>query len=645
MFEAAADALLGTEEHGFLGPLTAAELRIAERFPEAVERLSDRKLAGDLRRFLRLLGNPVVCSALFANPTPFRALPRPLAERALRRMATHPLAGVRAGYQAVRRMAGYLAVTTEDGEANPLWDAIGYPGPDGPAPDAPRPLRPIEFTAAGEWHADVVVVGSGAGGGVAAAVLAEAGLDVVVLEKGQYLAERDFTHREGPAHRDLYQDGTLGSTDDLGIALAAGSCLGGGTVINYCTSFATPRDVREEWDRVAGWSDVFTGEDFDTATKTVLARIDVTEGESRPSRRDELMDAGLRAIGLGTDVIPRNVSGCPQDAQCGACVMGCRRGAKRSGTVTWLADAAAAGARFVVGADVVRVVTNGRRAVGVEAIVAGRPLTVRAGRAVILAAGALNTPGILQRSGLGGRAVGRNLRLHPVTAVWGRFAEPVRPWEGTAQARYADRFADLDGTGYGVRFETAPIHPALPAAFFAWESPSGFRERLSQLPFLSPVGILLRDRDAGRARIRGDGRPYWRYRPSSYDAAHVRRGVRLAAEVLAAAGAVEILASTSIPLSWGARTGEPLTDFLDRVDGVGYGPNRTMYVSFHQMGSARMGSAPRRSVVNEENQVHGVRGLFVMDASCFPTASGVNPMVTIEAIAHRGASLLASRLT
>ena len=121
--------------------------------------------------------------------------------------------------------------------------------------------------------------------------------------------------------------------------------------------------------------------------------------------------------------------------------------------------------------------------------------------------------------------------------------------------------------------------------------------------------------------------------------------MRLAAEVLAAAGAVEILASTSIPLSWGARTGEPLTDFLDRVDGVGYGPNRTMYVSFHQMGSARMGSAPRRSVVNEENQVHGVRGLFVMDASCFPTASGVNPMVTIEAIAHRGASLLASRLT
>ncbi|HEX9891146.1 MAG TPA: GMC family oxidoreductase, partial [Actinomycetota bacterium] len=497
--------------------------------------------------------------------------------------------------------------------------------------------------AAWRWDTDVVVVGSGAGGGVAAAVLAQAGLDVVVLEKGRHLAERDFTHHEGQAHRDLYQDGTLGATDDLGVALLAGSCVGGGTTVNYCTSFATPAAVREEWDRVAGFQDVFTGDDFEVATKTVEDRIHVTTAESTPSRRDRIMQAGLEAIGLGAEVIPRDVEDCPQDDQCGSCLMGCRRRAKNGTAVTWLVDAAQAGARIAAGASVDRVLIEGGRAVGVEATLAGRPLTVRA-RAVVLACGALNTPGVLQRSGVRRKAVGANLFLHPVTAVWGRFSEPVRPWAGVAQARYADTSADLDGQGYGYRLETAPIHPALPGALLGWDGAGAFRKRLSQLPYLAPLGILLRDRDPGRALVRGDGRPYWRYRLSPRDQAHLRAGVHRGAEVLAAAGAEEIFASTAVPLSWNGDSGEPLPAFLERVDAAGYGPNRTTYVSFHQMGTARMGADRKRAVVDAENRVHGVSGLYVMDASCFPTSSGVNPMVTIEAIAHRGASILAALL-
>jgi choline dehydrogenase-like flavoprotein len=215
-----------------------------------------------------------------------------------------------------------------------------------------------------------------------------------------------------------------------------------------------------------------------------------------------------------------------------------------------------------------------------------------------------------------------------------------------AQARYTDSSADLDGQGYGYRFETAPIHPSLPGAFVAWEGGGGLRRRLAELPYLTPVGVLLRDRGAGRAAIRPDGRPYWRYRLSDQDQLHVRAGVHRAAEVLAAAGAEEVFASTAVPVSWDSDSGEPLPAFLERVDEVGYGPNRTMFVSFHQMGTARMGA--RRygdSVVDQENECHDVPGLFVMDASCFPTASGVNPMVTIQAIAHRGATALAAKLT
>jgi choline dehydrogenase-like flavoprotein len=143
--------------------------------------------------------------------------------------------------------------------------------------------------------------------------------------------------------------------------------------------------------------------------------------------------------------------------------------------------------------------------------------------------------------------------------------------------------------------------------------------------------------------IRRDGSAVWRYRISRYDQAHVRVGVRRAAEVMAAAGAIEVLSSTVRPVRW-VPGSTSLESFMDEVDAVGYGSNRMRYFSFHQMGSARMGSDPETSVVGADNQAHDTPGLYVMDASCFPTASGVNPMLTIAAIAHRGANLLAERL-
>jgi hypothetical protein len=229
--------------------------------------------------------------------------------------------------------------------------------------------------------------------------------------------------------------------------------------------------------------------------------------------------------------------------------------------------------------------------------------------------------------------------------MWGRFPEKqVRPWTGTLQAVYSDEFADLDGKGYGIKFETAPVHPVLPATFWGWGSGRLFKQSLLDYPHWSLVGVLLRDRDSGRVKVRGDGCPEWRYCLSKRDQAHMRIGLLHAAEVLAEAGAAEVLAPTAVRVTWRPGSGESVESFMKRVDSVGYGPNQTLYASFHQMGSARMGSDPKSSVVDAENQVHGVPGLFVLDASCFPTASGVNPMISIETIAHRGARALAARL-
>ena len=146
-----------------------------------------------------------------------------------------------------------------------------YPGPDGPPPTAPKPIETEAVNRDAPIDCEVVVVGSGAGGGTAAAVLTAAGLEVTLLERGGYSNESDFTHLESDAYRSMYLDGGLGSTSDGGVLMLAGSTLGGGTVVNYTTSLATPEPVREEWDRVAGFPEVFTGRGY--------------EGSSRPFRR------------------------------------------------------------------------------------------------------------------------------------------------------------------------------------------------------------------------------------------------------------------------------------------------------------------------------------------------------------------------
>ncbi len=345
-----------------------------------------------------------------------------------------------------RRLAaalGPLALLAAYAWPGPARDATGYPGPLGPAPDVPRRLAPLRPEGDQELACDVVVVGSGAGGGVAAAELARAGLDVVVLEKGGYLAERDFSHQEGDAYRDLYLYAMTLTTDDLACRIVAGSALGGGTVVNYSTSFATPPAVLAEWAATSGVEAFVSGE-VEASLEAVAGRLGVTEDQSRPGARDQLLERGLERLGWHAGPLPRNVRGCPQDAGCGWCAFGCRVGAKQSTLVTYLEEAAAAGARLVVGADARRVLVAGGRAAGVEARTAsGHRLVVRA-RAVVAAAGAVETPALLLRSGLGGQ-VGHHLRLHPGTAAMGVFDEPVRWWEGTLQARWSAQLRDRLG--------------------------------------------------------------------------------------------------------------------------------------------------------------------------------------------------------
>ena len=629
------EAVLAALAAGILGE--AYDPAVPGRMLEILGRTANRRDREQLLGVLRALDSRAGALLLTGRPAPLPGASAAAAEAVVRRWA-----GGRLPLQ--RRLAaavGPVALLAAYAWPGPARDATGYPGPLGPAPDVPRRLEPLRPQGEEELACDVVVVGSGAGGGVVAAGLARAGLNVVVLEKGGYAAERDFTHQEGDAYRDLYLYAMTLTTDDLGCRIIAGSTLGGGTVVNYSTSFVTPPAVLAEWAEVSG-VEAFASGEVAAAGAAVADRVGVTEGQSRPGVRDQLLERGLERLGWHAGPLPRNVRGCPQDAGCGWCGFGCRVGAKQSTLVTYLEEAAAAGARLVVGADARRVLTAGGRAIGVEARTGGGHRLVVRAQAVVAAAGAIETPALLLRSGLRGQ-VGRHLRLHPGTAAMGVFGEPVRWWEGTLQARYSAQLRERLGP-YAPIFETVPVHPGTAAVALPWRSAAEHRALMERSANLSLVGVLCRDSGAGRVRVDRDGSPRVRWRLNAADEARMAAGVAAAGEVLAAAGAAEVFSVHRQRFAF--RPGDPGGQgaWAEATRRAGFGGGRATLASYHQMGSCRMGTDPASSAVGPDHQTHELPGLYVADASLFPTASGVNPMLSVMALAHRAAGLLAARL-
>jgi long-chain-alcohol oxidase len=607
-----------------------------EAAPRMLERL-DQFPAADRKKLLRAIGmldRPMGALLLTGRPTSVSKLSASEAEALIHRWQRSLLGPKRQ----LAKVFVALALGALYGYPGPEWERIGYPGPLGPPPQEPRRLQPLDITSSEELTGDVVVVGSGAGGGCVAGRLAEAGLDVVVLEKGGYSSEADFTHRELESLSKLYLHGGALATTDLGTVIIAGSTLGGGTVVNYATSFHTPEYVLREWAAQTG-IEAFVSGAFEDSLDNVADRVGVNVDSSKPGMRDQLMVEGLEKLGWHAEALPRAVRGCLQDDSCGYCGFGCRVGAKQSTMRTFLEDAAGHGARMVVNADVRRVLIKDGRAYGVTANVNGHRLVVRA-RAVVAACGSIETPALLLRSGLGGQ-VGRNLHLHPGTGAFGIFDENVRVWTGTTQARYSGEFRHMDD-GWGVLFETVPIHPGLGSGALPWVSAKQHRELMGRFSNIGVCGVAPRDRTGGRVTLRQDGSLRVRYSLIAQDERIIVESLISAGKVMEAAGAKEIFTLHNPPISYQPTAGghEP---WAEQVRRTGFRGKATAF-SYHQMGSCRMGTDPHTSAIGPDNESHEVQNLFVTDASAFPSASGVNPMLTIYAIANRAADAIAARL-
>src|SRR3954447_633297 len=310
---------------------------------------------------------------------------------------------------------------------NPNWETFGYPGPLRQPPQTPKPITPLAISGDTTLEADTVIVGSGAGGGVIAGTLAKQGQKVVVLEMGNYYNEADFTQLELPGYQTMYWRGGPTPTADLNITLLAGSTLGGGTVINWTNSLKTKPHVREQWAREHGLEGV-DGPDFDRHLDAVCQRLSVNDGCSDFNKTHQKMREGAEALGWSFKTILRNTDPSKYDpATAGYLGFGDVTGSKQSTQKTYLQDAVDHGAEVVVNTFVERVLTENGRAAGVEGVHPNGRVTIRAPR-VVVAAGALESPGVLLRSGIGGPAAGDYLRLHPAWAFLGSYGEDMQDW-------------------------------------------------------------------------------------------------------------------------------------------------------------------------------------------------------------------------
>ncbi|KAJ1280030.1 hypothetical protein BS78_04G201100 [Paspalum vaginatum] len=691
------DHKAGVEVEEFL-LASAADPPVPDEVAELMSRMCLPEALVLVRAVLWLLatrlGSLALCGAPCLSWRPpfvrrFSELPLEQREAALRRWSRQTLLPpLRMFFLITKVFCLYVFYSwTDENSENPHWRAIGYRPPladDEPAAaEAERPeKRPLDdgvvetvfettdaslraslahkglkVTADAARNAcvvecDVAIVGSGCGGGVAAAVLAGAGHKVVVIEKGSYFTARDYTAVEAPSMSQLYEGGGFVSTLSGSALLLAGSTVGGGTAVNWSACIKTPDDVCREWAREHGLP-LFASVEYAAAMDKVFERLGVTHGCAEEGLQNKVLRRGCEKLGYKVESVSRNSS---EAHYCGSCGFGCRSGDKRGTDTTWLVDSVRRGAVILTGCKAEKLLlertgtgSGGRakRCVGVVARSTNpaikMTLEVRA-RATVSSCGSLLTPVLLRGSGLSNRHIGKNLHLHPTALVWGYFPDTMPDLKGKMyEGGIITSLHKVEGRAI---LETPAMGVAGAGTQFPWVSGHDMKQRM--LRYGRTVHLFSMVRDRGSGTVHGERRIA--YRLDATDREDMREGLRRALRVLAAAGAAEIGTHRSDGQRFVCRgaTEAALEEFLDGVDVV-RGPQSkaeawSLCCTAHQMGSCRMGATAADGAVDARGESWEAARLFVCDGSVLPTAVGVNPMVTIQSVAYCLATGIAESL-
>ncbi|KAI1432324.1 GMC oxidoreductase [Xylaria sp. CBS 124048] len=617
----------------------------------------------DLGRLLALLNTQVGSLVATGYRTPFKDQPLHIREAIFQKWHT-------AWLNIFPQTASTFMILgrTSFAQLDPLFRELsGYA--DHPETYKPGPTFDYDFMQfpAGDEPAvvdvDVVIVGSGCGGGVCAKVLAEAGHNVLVVDKGYYFPPSHLPMTSSAANAHLFESNGI-QTDDHSVNVLAGSNWGGGGTVNWSVSLQTQGYVRKEW--ADKGLDFFMTQEFQNCLDRVYNVMGVSDQHIRHNHAAKIILEGSRRLGWHAKACPQNTNGA--EHYCGRCNHGCGAGEKQGPAVCWLPAASRAGARFMEGMAVTKIMfdeKDSKNAVGIEGKWTSRgsegsthtPISERIQRTVrvkakkvIVSAGSLNSPLLLMRSGLKNPQIGRNLHLHPVVVVHAAFDEVIDGWEGGIITSVCTTFENMDGKGHGTKIETSNTMPY--ATLFSHPYESALQLKLDALRVrqMNNVLSLARDRDTGRVYPDpDDGRPRIAYTTSAFDRANVLTGIVAAAKLCYVQGATEIWSgvpnipsfkrSSPVP---SPESGETVVDrgihdpdfvaWIKLIEKTGLNSPLVAFMSAHQMGSCRMSAKPRDGVVDPKGKIWNTENLFVADASVFPSASGVNPMITNMAI-------------
>lgn len=511
------------------------------------------------------------------------------------------------------------------------WKVAG--SPHGPAPAA------LDF--------DVAIVGSGAGAGITAELLARAGLSIVIVEEGPLRSSADFKpQREDIAYAELYQEGAGRKTADQSMNVLQGRCVGGSTTVNWTGSFRTPKDTLETWVRQFGLND-FTESRMAPWFEQVERRLSIADWPTAPNENNAVLKRGADKLGIPTFVVQRNVKGC---WNLGSCGMGCPTNAKQSMLVTTIPAALDLGATLLVQTRAQRLeLKDGQvqallcQPVEINGAAAGAPLRIRA-RHYVLAGGAINTPALLLRSGAPDPQglLGKRTFLHPTVASGALLPTPVEGWAGAPLSVFSDHFlhqGPVNGP-MGFKLEVAPVHPGFAATNLGGFGPA-LAERVRQFPHTQVMIALLRDgfhaqSVGGSVALRKDGSPVLDYPLNDYLFDGVRRAYLAMAELQFAAGARQVR-----PVHEQAADYRSWAEAREAIARLQLKPFLTMVGSAHVMGGCALSADAGRGVVRPDGRHWQLENLSVHDGSLFPTSIGANPQLSVYGLANRlGTGLL-----
>ena len=473
---------------------------------------------------------------------------------------------------------------------------------------------------------EVAVIGSGAGGGIAANLLNQK-YEVGIFDKGHF--PNGETNNETFGYHNFYETNAIQQTRGYKVQLLAGMGIGGGTSINWTTSLRTPDNILSEWDALTQQNNYFNSDSFNKSLDYICQNLNVDETNNKIPQKEIKLAQGLELNKTSYKIIPRNTKN-NDCLESGFSTFGHSDDTINSSYKSWFSKDKFNDDNIYSNTQVKSLAISNGKATHINVEHNGQSYSV-AVKKVILASGSLNTPKILLNSGYKNKHLGQHLKLHPVSGVAGKFSELQNPWAGSMQGIYSDDNL-FRKDNYGYLLEGLPMHPSLFFPFFP-NNQDNFADFISSYNYWSGSIVLTSDTSSGSI-INKNPQHLWKYNLNNFDHGNLLHGIENLVKANFLAGAEEIMVATSPTMHWKRESNEDIESFIGKVRKVRNEPFRILLGSAHQMGTARIHPNPSEGVVDLNGKVHGLENVYITDSSTFPRCSGVNPMITIQAMSH-----------